>query len=241
MHLRAVAAIVVALTCTAMVAEAAEMVVVSDSAAIGYARGAVLADGTKIKIPAGEHLALIDASGRGLTLRGPFEGPLTSPSAGPAQGPAVLSAIKAIIDPAVNVSLGATRKAGEGPQPPDPTLIDVSEDATVCVEAGAPVRLWRAMPTRRATLFVTRLATGARAELEWPASEPTVGWPHSIQIADGETYQLALSGALTKPRLLVRLVSPGASSIASATRLADAGCRNQAVIMLEAIAAASGG
>jgi hypothetical protein len=239
MRLRVLAASVIVLTCCiAASAGAAELVVVSDTAAIGYSRGAVLADGAHVAIPAGERLALIDASGRGLTLRGPYDGPVNAP-VGALQGPAVLPAIKAILDPAVNISLGAARAIGDGPQPPDPKLIDVSDNATVCVESGAAARLWRAPPTRRATLFLTRLSTGDRAEIDWPANEPTVAWPASIQLADGESYQIALAGALSKPRLLVRIIPSGASSVATATRLADAGCRNQAVNMLESIAAAN--
>ena len=60
----------------------------------------------------------------------------------------------------------------------------------------------------------------------------------SLKIADGESYQFALAGALSKPRVLVKLVPAGDSSVASAKYLADSGCRNQAVTMLEAIAAA---
>ena len=218
-------------------ARASELLVVSDSAAIGFARGSVLEDGASVKVPAGERLALIDASGRGVMLRGPYDGPLHAPQSGAPQA-AVLAAVKAILDPGANMPVGAARKAGEGPQPPDPRLVDISDDATVCVDASEPVRLWRPTPTRRATLFVTRLSSGERAESEWPANEATISWPDKLKIADGESYQFALAGALSKPRVLVKLVPAGDSSVASAKRLADAGCRNQAVTMLEAIAAA---
>lgn len=239
MRLSAVAATVFVVACLAAAeGHADQLMVVSDSAAIGFARGSLLEDGTSVKVPAGERLGLIDANGRGLMLRGPYDGPLRSPAAGAPQAAAVLAAVKAILNPAVNVSIGAARKAGEGPQPPDPRLIDVSDDATVCVDAGGTIQLWRPTPTRRTTLFVTRLANGDRAELDWPANQPTVPWPEKIQIADGESYQFALAGALSKPRLLIKLMPPGKSSVASAKRLADAGCRNQAVTMLEAIAAA---
>jgi len=241
MRLPALATMVFVLACwTAAGAWAGALVVVSDSAAIGYARGMVLEDGTSVKVPAGERLALIDESGRGVMLRGPYDGPVKSPSAGAPQPAAVLPAIKAILDPAVSLSIGAARNVGDGPQPPDPKLVDVSGDATVCVEPGTTVRLWRATPTRHATLFVTRLSTGEHADLDWPANEATVAWPASIHLVDGESYQFALAGAMTKPRLLVKFVSPGDPSIASARRLSDAGCRNQALTMLEAIAAADG-
>jgi len=237
MRLPAVVVLALVAASVASNAWAGELLVVSDSAGFGFARGSVVEDGTSVKVPAGERLALIDASGRGLTLRGPYDGPLHAPQTGAPQA-AVLAAVKAILDPGVNTPVGASRKAGEGPQPPDPRLVDISDDATVCVDAGETVRLWRPTPTRRATVFVTRLSTGERAESEWPANEATIAWPDKLKIADGESYQFALTGALTKPRVLVKLVPPVDTSIASAKRLADAGCRNQAVTMLEAIAAA---
>jgi hypothetical protein len=231
----------VAATALAMVlwaaadARASQMLVVSDSGSIGYARGSVLEDGANVKIPAGERVAFIDADGRGLTVRGPFDGPVRS-AGGPQQSPAVFAAVKAILDPAVNVSIGASRKAGDGPQPPDPSLIDVSDDATVCVASAGSAQLWRPTPTRRTTLFITRLSSGDRAELDWPANQPTVAWPEKIQIVDGESYQMALTGAMSKPRLTIKLLAPGDSSVDSAKRLSDAGCRGQALTMLEAVA-----
>jgi hypothetical protein len=241
MRLSAVAAIVfVTATCLATAgARAGELMVVSDSAAIGYARGSIVEEGTSVKIPAGERLALIDANGKGLTLHGPYDGPLNAAATAAPQSPAVLAALKAILNPAVNVSIGAVRKAGEGPQPPDPRLIDVSDSATVCVDPGGTIQLWRPTPTRHTTLVVTRLSTGDHADVDWPANQPTVAWPAAIQIADGESYQLALTGALSKPRMLLKLVPPGETSVGSAKQLADWGCHNQAVTMLEAIAAAN--
>lgn len=230
-------AVAVAWWLAAADARAGQMIVVSDSAAIGFARGALVEEGTSLKIPAGERLALIDANGRGLTVRGPFDGPLRASGAGDTGGPAVMAAMRSILDAPATLAIGAVRKAGDGPQPPDPHLIDVSDDATVCVAEGGGAALWRPTPTRRVTLFLTRLATGERAEAEWPANQPTLAWPATMPIVDGEAYQVALAGALSKPRLEVKIVPVGAVSVASAKRLADAGCRHQALTMLEAIAA----
>ena len=219
-------------------AHAGELLVVSDSAAFGYARGSVLADGASVAIPAGERLALIDANGRGLTLRGPYDGALHSPPSEAPQSAAVLAALKAILDPSAHVSVGAARKAGEAPAPPDPRYVDVSDDATVCVAGDGSAQLWRPTPTRHTVLFVTRLATGERAEVDWPADQPTVPWPARLPVVNGETYQFALQGALTRPRITLKLLRPGETSVAAAKRLADAGCRGQAVAMLQQIAAA---
>ncbi len=237
MRLPAVAVLTFVAASVAATAQAGELLVVSDSAAIGFARGSVVEDGASVKIPAGERLALIDASGRGLTLRGPFDGPLHAPATGAPQA-AVLAAVKAILDPGANSSIGAARNAGDAPRPSDPRFLDVSDDAPACIDPGQGVRLWRPTPTRRVTLFVTRLATGERAESEWPANEETIPWPDKLKIVDGESYQFALAGALSKTRVLIKLMPAGDSSVASAKRLADAGCHNQAVSMLEAIATA---
>ena len=223
--------------CLAASARAGDLVVVSNSTAIGFARGAVLADGTSVTIPAGQRLALIDVTGRGMVIRGPYQGPVHAPSTAASDTGGVLTTVKSILTSGALTS-GVARAAGGEPQPPDPRLLDISADATVCVAAGGGVRLWRPTPTKRTTLFVTRLATGERAELPWPANEATAPWPDTLRIADGESYQFALQGVVAKPRLAIKLEPPEPLAVASAKRLADAGCLGQAVTMLEAIAAA---
>ena len=220
----------------ASAARADDLVVVSESAAIGFARGSILKDGSSVTIPAGERLALIDVSGRGLVVRGPYQGPLHAPESEAPKASDVLATVKSILTAGALTS-GIARGAGSD-QPTDPRVIDITGDATVCVDLGGPVQLWSPAPPRRTTLLVTRLATGERAELDWPANAPTVSWPGAIRIVDGESYQFAFAGALARPRLLVKLEPPGALAVGSAKRLADAGCLRQAVAMLEAIAAA---
>ncbi len=85
-----------------------------------------------------------------------------------------------------------------------------------------------------------RLSNGTRGEVDWPASQATVTWPDAVPIVDGESYQALLPGALTRPRLMLKLVPPGMPSIAAAQKLSQAGCGKQAVTMLEGIAAAGG-
>ena len=133
--------------------------------------------------------------------------------------------------------LGAVRDASEKPQPPDPRLLDLSGDATFCVAPGRKPELWRPGPTRHTTLTLIRVSTGERGEVDWPASQPTALWPDSLPIVDGESYQATMPGAMTRPRLLIKVVAFGEPSIAEAQKLAQAQCRNQAITMLESIAA----
>src|SRR5271156_4295651 len=70
----AAAMFAVTLAAAAPAAWAGQLVVVSDSAQIGFPRGSVLDEGASVKIPAGQALELIDSGGQGRTIRGAYEG-----------------------------------------------------------------------------------------------------------------------------------------------------------------------
>jgi hypothetical protein len=217
-------------------AAASQAVVVSDSADFGYKQGALIEDGATIRVPGGKSLLLIDASGKGRTINGPYDGKLDSGGAGSSPDPSVIRALQHIFGERADLAAGAVRAAGERPQPPDPQLIDIADSATVCAVPGATPQLWRPKPTNRTTLTLTRMGTGEHAEIDWPSGQTTMPWPASLPIVDGESYQAMIPGALTRPRLVVKVVAIGAPTVAEAGKLADAGCRGQALTMLESIA-----
>ncbi len=241
MHRPGLAASVFALSLGWAAAASAQAVVVSDSAEIGFARGTEIADGAALRVPEGKTLSLIDARGKGMTIRGPYDGKLANGAAGAPADPSVLASLHLILVNRIDNAAGAVRAAGEKPTPPDARLIELSDSATFCVAPGEKPELWRPAPRPHATLTLTRLSNGARGDVDWPASQATASWPDAVPIVDGESYQALLPGALVRPRLTIKLVPFGEPSIAAAQQLSQAGCRTQAVTMLEAIAAAAGG
>ena len=229
-----------ALLATTAGARAGQLVVVSDSEAAGFARGSLIEEGTSVKIPDGQKLSLIDASGRGLTLRGPFEGAVRAAPGG-GGNEAVLQAVKAILVPVQNTALGAVRDGGKVERPPDARMVDISSNTTQCVAAGEPIELWRPIPIRKTTLLLTRLGTGERASAEWPAGAATLAWPGALQPADGETYAAQLTDNSVRARFGLKFVPLGAgSSVEIAEKLARAGCQAQAELLLETIADPTG-
>jgi hypothetical protein len=230
-----------ALLAAAAGAQASQLVVVSDSQAVGFARGALIEEGTPVKIPDGQKLSLIDESGRGLTLRGPFEGAIRASSGGGGGNDAVLQAVKAILVPVQTAALGAVRDGGTVERPPDARMVDVSSSTTQCVAAGVPIELWRPIPTRRTTLLLTRLGNGERASAEWPAGAATLAWPSALPPADGETYAVQLTDNTVRSRFGLKFVPLAAgSSVEVAEKLASAGCQAQAQLLLETIADPTG-
>lgn len=235
-----IAATMVALTLgmAAPVTWAGQLVVVSDSAPLGFPRGSVLEDGAKVNIPAGQALQLIDAGGKGVTIHGAYDGAVHAAGpATPADG-SVVAALTQILSSPPRAVIGGVRAGIATPQPPDPWLIDLSDDATVCVGPERKAALWRPVAAKHVTLILTRLSTGEHAEVEWPAGAATIAWPAGLSIVDGETYQAAIPGAMSRPRLHIKVVPIAATSVAAAAKLADADCRAQALAMLQVIAGA---
>src|SRR5277367_462878 len=147
-------------------AQAGQLVVVSDSASIGFPRGTVLNDGATVKIAAGQALELIDSGGNGVTIRGAFDGAVhaTGPD-GPTTGTVVASLTQILTGPARH-EIGVVRGGGDTPQPPDPRFVDLSDDGTVCVAPDHKAMLWRAAGGKHVTLILARLSTGERAEID---------------------------------------------------------------------------
>jgi hypothetical protein len=223
-------------------ADAGQLIVVSDSAADGYARGTILENGAPVKVPASHRLALIDASGKGMTIEGPFDGTLPAAAAAPQSSESVISAMTNIIAQSTRRELAVVRDSGATEaSPPDPHYIDVRGDATQCATPDRAVEFWRPPPPRRSALFLTRLSTGEHIQIDWPSSQSTLPWPSSISLVDGETYQVAIEGGLAKSRIVIRILPFADPSLDAAKRLADAGCGRQALALLEAIANAPAG
>jgi hypothetical protein len=217
-------------------ADAGQLVVVSDSDAIGFKRGTVLDDGATIKVPAGSRLVLIDSGGHGVTIRGPFDGGVHAATPAAPEDRSVLTAVQNILEGPTRNSVGAVRDAGDDVHPADARYVDLTRSGTDCVAQDRPIELWRPPPDKRTTLFLTRLSTGEHAEVDWPSGTATMTWPSDVRAVDGEAYQVSLQGTLNKSRVVLRFVTYGSSSIETAKRLADLDCRGQAVTMLQAIA-----
>jgi hypothetical protein len=234
-------AIVVAVVLAAPAeAQTVEFLVVSDSAAIGYPRGSLIEDGAAVKVAVGSSLELIDSSGRGKIISGPFDGPVHAAPA--AAAPPMLAAMKRIAALGDDrQALAVARGGTQSPYPTDPHAIDAGDEATQCASSDGPVLLWRPPPQHRSTLFLVRLSTGERATLDWPSNRASLPWPDTIKLADGETYQAGLQGELTKARFVVRVVPFDKPGPDAARRLADVGCARQALDMLEALVESPGG
>jgi hypothetical protein len=217
-------------------ADAGQLVVVSDSDAIGFKRGAILDEGASVKIPAGSRLVLIDSSGHGVTINGPFEGGVRAASPAGPEDRSVLAAVQNILEGSARTNVGAVRDAGDDLHPADARYVDLTRSGTDCVVQDRPIELWRPPPDKRTTLFVTRLSTGEHTEVDWPSGAATMTWPSGMHAVDGEAYQVSLQGALSKSRVVLRFVAYDSASIATAKHLADLDCRGQALTMLQALA-----
>jgi len=222
-------------------ARAGELIVVSDGAAFGYARGTVLESGGSVTVPAGQHLALIGETGAGLTIDGPFAGKLPEVPVAASPEQSVIGAMKRIISQSSQQEVGIVRAAGIADQdPPDPHYVIIADNSTQCVAPGRPAEFWRPPPAHRTALFVTNLTNGKRSEVDWPSDSASLPWPASIAVTDGEHYEVATQGTMVKARMTIRVVPWDAPTLDAARQLAALGCGRQALAVLQAMGAASG-
>ncbi|UEM22107.1 DUF4384 domain-containing protein [Skermanella mucosa] len=230
--------LVLAVSLCAAGTAAADQAIVVSATVPGFTVGQVVEDGAPVHLPEGTNALFLFASGRTITVKGPYDGPLDRLSGGtPVQGR--LSGLFGGDRFAQN-DLGAARSVDPAQSGPSGGLapIDLSLPGTWCAAAGQVPELRRpADPAfERAILHA---ADGEETVVSWPDDAAVQPWPEQAPLADG-ARMLAMSGDRTRSNALVlRLIEdreaaagdPGALAVA----LVRAGCNRQAEHVLTAM------
>ncbi|EWY38073.1 hypothetical protein N825_15175 [Skermanella stibiiresistens SB22] len=216
----------------------ADQAIVVAATVPGFTVGQVVEDGAPVHLPEGTNALFLFASGRTITIKGPYDGPLDRLSGGsPAQGR--LSGLFAA-DRFSQGELGAARTVGpaKGRSGGELAPIDLSLPGTWCAPTNRPPELQK--PSDPAFDTVILHAPGVDdATIAWPTGAQVRPWPAKAPLVDG-ARMLALSGDRTHSSALVlRLVDDktGASGDAGALAVAlvRAGCTRQAEPVLAAL------
>lgn len=209
-------------------ASAAEFVIIE-------ARGVTMRPGQTIDstkplvLTAGQHITLITPTGATIKLDGPYN---KAPDADQGRGVPVANVIALLVTQrqARVGEVGTTR--GLAPNElPDPWVLDVSRNGTVCHISGTPAVFWRPTQTADAELSVTPTDRSWKADAHWPAGADRILVATKAPIRSGTTYLVTLGG--TRSALTVADVPADlANDAMRAAWLAGKGCEAQAEALL---------
>ena len=121
--------------------------------------------------------------------------------------------------------------------PPHVSFINVTTKGQKCALSRYP-ELWRSDDSRSATL-VLKNSQGQKTALNWPAGDSRIDLP-KVFVADGATITGNLEGKPVELRLNVRAGAVGNAAEAFAW-MAEKGCNEQAIALLEALRKRAGG
>ena len=213
-------------------AAAANILVVRSSgpSAKAYPPGRSLAPNARVTLRQGDTIVLLD--GRGTrTVRGP-----ASFAAGAAAQVTGRSALTVNNGGRIG-RIGASRSTPDVPRSPSIWHVDVSQSATVCIAAAAPVILWRPSATRTVNLSIApAMMGGAPHSVAWTAGESTLAWPANLRIVNDAEYRLSVEGVAVPTRLRFRVLPTTPAGIeAQAAAFIQNGCQAQLDVLIDTV------
>jgi hypothetical protein len=231
------------LLCWSGAAMAEDLVVIDASKAPALALGAVIPDGKAIELPAGAKVLLVGASGKTVSLTGPYSG---TPSAGTPKGDGKLMvALASLVKPKSEETgyVGATRDLPWRTTEADILALDGRMKDTQCVVEGDGKQvnlLLDPNKPRADKITLMSVESGAAAELNWPVKTSSMRWPSAVPFDDGNTYIVDIPQPASQPASLTQFTvkvvpKAAANKVERISQLIEAGCTEQARMMVELI------
>jgi hypothetical protein len=208
--------------------------VVISSTADGIKKGDRVAPSQAISVPTGTRVVLMDAAGKVMTVRGPFNG---QPGTGESSG--IIGRLSEALTQTSDAPrrIGAFRGGGEGigissGGMVDPWAIDTTQPGNWCVAAEQGVVLTGG--PHSVDSITVEMTGGPKAEVAWPKSQSNVPWPAGVPVKNGAGYQIRYAAAATALTLHVlerKTASPGQVAL----WMAEKGCQRQASAMIDSL------
>jgi len=227
------------------VALAEDLIVIDVSNAPGLAEGTVIADGKAVELPAGAKVTLIGASGKTIPLNGPYKG---VPGAGTEKGDgrlmvALTSLVQSRSDNTSKVGALRTVKywrSAKVETSSDVYMIDGSLSDAQCVSKANSKQLALVFdPAKKGdSVQMTLLAveSGTMESLVMTDGATGVSWPSNMAVEDGNSYLVEVQGRKEVNQFTVKVLDkPAANDVQRAAQLLEAGCTEQARLMIEVL------
>ena len=223
----------------------AEGLVVIDSSAPALPAGTTVDTGASIEVPAGQRIVLASQSGQVMTINGPYKGaPPATAAAGGAGSENVLKILPTLLGSAdqrqaagvVRATDAAWRQEGVKSLA-DVMAINGTDGGDICLYDPAAAMLVH-NPSRQGRMTIEPMNGGDKVTVEWPQDTRVLPWPAALPIADGDAFMFEQAGdtgaAIATLHILPQ--KPDASELDRAAQLAEAGCRDQARLLVTLVA-----
>lgn len=211
--------------CTIGTASAAELVV-TKSTVPGLDIGTIVDGASTLAIKAGHRLTLMSATGKIVTLVGPYNG-VVDAAQPTAKDDKVMTALSTLVSGhgRDQSQLGATRDTASrrGKQV---WGVEVGATGAQCVLAGQSPTLWQSKAAPGP--IDLQQVGGPSAKVTWPSAEVVANWPRAVPVKDGAEYRLG------ETSFTLHVIPAGITNPAEqATALSEKGCDAQALALLQ--------
>ncbi len=214
---------------------AAELVVIASSNS-NFKVGQVVDSSLDIKLANDAALTLISESGKVFALNGPRSGAIEAEGAADKTS-GLISSIKNILagKKTEATTLGVMRSIGGPEIPSDPWAIIAGKTGKYCITLSKPVVLWRSDAQKTRKLILINLDNNHKVKTVWSSGQNILYWPRLMPLVDGATYRVDLAGKNQLPKLTVSMVPDQPSQAHAAVWMAQNGCEQQALRLLQSI------
>lgn len=241
--MRRLLAAVLVLCLSALAARAGDLVVI-ESSLPALPAGATVSSDASVEVPAGGRVVLAAPTGQVVTLTGPFKG--APPAAGGPAGASgdmvkTLSTLFGHADQ--RTALGAVRatdaswRQDSTKTVADVLAIDSTDGGDACIYDPARATVLH-NPSRSGEMSIEPMNGGDKVKLLWPKDTLQLPWPASLPIADGDGFVFEQFGDNAAAIVTVHVLkaADAASDLDRAAQMADAGCRDQARLLVALVA-----
>lgn len=219
----------------AAVESASEMIVLHVDGA-PLKRGQVIDGSMPLKLESGWSVTLASSMGSFITLTGPSETiPAQSKSAVSGDS-TIIETLGALLTTEKNSTavLGVVRSAtlNEDYSLPVAWAVNVEQSGTRCIQSSVAL-LWRKNHEQASVLLISRSKKARISRVTWPAGQQYLS-VNSSSFEDGNSYVFHLDGRSVELKIQV-MPSRQTSAVEQAAWMTRAGCKGQAVALIDTI------
>jgi hypothetical protein len=200
--------------------------VVMEARGIKLEAGQVIDGDAPLTLTDGQQVTLMTEDGTLVKLHGPFAKP-PAPAQSAATANVKLALQLLVTQEAGRERAGVIRGGTAQLVPPDPSLVDVSVSGQRCLQADAPITLWRPNSATNQPLQMVPSDRSWRAQADWAAGLDRLSLPSNVPLRRRSNYVVKV-GAKEVTLTLIAIPASLTNDAMRARFMMEAGCDGQA-------------